>query len=111
MCAENSELRGEDEHLDIPKLKCPLLKRPVDLPPDDREGRKKIALTALRLSDVDLAMALELDSEVEPNIEETIESTTTEKGKAKAKASKRKTRQSACAATGRVHTRADSKKK
>jgi len=46
-CADTSEPSNESQYSSIPKLRHSLLKRFVDLPFDDGEGRKKVALTSI----------------------------------------------------------------
>lgn len=114
LLAENPELCNEPELTEVPKRRCPLLKRSADLPEDDGDGRKTVALSTLGEKRVD--MAVELD----PNITSDGINTTnglasnsaTEKGNTKAKTSKRKSReQPLCMSMSRVSTRADTRKK
>lgn len=113
--AENFKRPTETNLPHTSKLRCSLLKRLADLAEEDGDGRKKIALTALGDTNVDLQG--ELDTEVESNAEEIQEgralNSTTEKGKAKAKYLKRKTQESQppCPGAGRVCTRSNTKKK
>lgn len=114
LCAE-AEKRLSDSHLTgMAKLRCTLLKRPADLPEDDGDGRKKVALNALGEKTADVASFL--DPLVESNGEEKTECgavvVAIDKGKAKAKVPKRKLRSSEPPNTGpgRVATRGDKKK-
>lgn len=114
LCAE-AEKRLSDSHLTgMAKLRCTLLKRPADLPEDDGDGRKKVALNALGEKTADVASFL--DPLVESNGEEKTECgavvVAIDKGKAKAKVPKRKLRSSEPPNTGpgRVATRGDTKK-
>jgi hypothetical protein len=90
------------------------LKRPVDLPEDDGDGRKKVAVSTL--GERRPHMAIELDTTVESGVQDTTEgkylNSASPKGKAKAKSGKRKSREALpCTPAGRVHTRSDTKKR
>ncbi len=94
-CAENSDSPSESELPSISNRRHSLLKRPTDLPEEDGDRRKKIALTTLGEKTIEV-QATQLETQVELNGEETREgslalNSTDEKGKGKAKCSKRKT--------------------
>lgn len=90
-----------------------MLKRPGDLPFDHEDGRKKVAVNTLGENDIHVAD--DLGSNLESDSEELLcraLNPTIEKGKGKGKNSKRKAReQPPCSATGRVATRADTKRR
>jgi len=107
MSVDKSILGSISELPKIPNFRCTLLKRPIDLPEDDKDERKRVALNSLGGRGED--MTIELDPFVQSSGKETTKrrslNFSNPKGKVKTKISKRKSREALlCTAAGRVST-------
>lgn len=109
-CAENSTVASASELPNSPKLRSALLKRAADLPSDDGDGRKKVALNTLGEKSEHIGHNIESDAKERP--QSRAQNLATEKDKGKGKHPKRKARDPpASAPAGRVSTRAEAKRR